>query len=94
MHVMVRVGEDKEDEGLASLTQQLAAFSTSGAEPGGLHFMHSEGTGSSPPPPSPVNCPAELPHLSLPSLSHSASHGDMEDQPSSPSFTHQYHPPS
>ena len=84
-----------QDGDLAVLTQQLAAFSTSdntnSFHDNSLHTglsafqadsgFHSDGVGSSPPPPSPVN-----PHMShplcLPSL-----HGlcEMEEQQHSPS---------
>ena len=99
--VMVKVGaseEGEQEEEMAILTQQLAAFSTS--DENSLHHMYpvdTECAGSSPPPPSPVSySPVET---ELPVLSHSPPHPspqcDMEEQPSSPlSSTHHFHPSS
>ena len=99
--VTVKVGaseEGEQEEEMAILTQQLAAFSTS--DENSLHHMYpvdTECAGSSPPPPSPVSySPVET---ELPVLSHSppqpSPQCDMEEQPSSPlSSTHHFHPPS
>ena len=85
-------GEGEGPEGdLTVLTQQLAAFSTSDST-NSFHTdlsvfqadssFHSDGVGSSPPPPSPVN-----PHMSHPLCLPPPLHGlcEMEEQPRSPS---------
>ena len=99
-------GDDDDGEDLALLTRQLAAVSTS-EHSNSFHDNHgevsvyeadstsfiSDGIGSSPPPPSPVNSQEEevTDHSSFLSHPLSSVHCEMDDQPTSPSPSHFHH---
>ena len=107
--MVVRVGgcDDEEGEDLALLTRQLAAFSTS-EQSNSVHDSHgelsvceadstsfqSDNVGSSPPPPSPVNCLPLAAHHQETLLTHPLSSlpCEMDDQPTSPAPS--FHNPS